>query len=64
MRLDEGQIVPAVQNQLWAYAFASRETLEVDTTFHLPDPKTMSDAELEDAILAQADKIRAERDAK
>jgi hypothetical protein len=40
-RLDTAQLAPAVENQLWQYAFGKpKETLEVDTTMHLPDPRT------------------------
>jgi hypothetical protein len=65
MRLDEGQIAPAVENQLSAYDFGKpRETLEIDTTMHLPDPRTLSAAELEDTILRHAAEIASERAAK
>jgi hypothetical protein len=63
-RLDTAQLAPAVENQLWHYAFGkpprdagSRHTM------HLRDPRTLSTSELEDTILQQAAAIRAQRDA-
>ena len=47
---------------LWHFAYGKpKETVDVTTTMNLPDPRTLSTAELEDQIVKHAEQIAAER---
>jgi hypothetical protein len=58
-----GDLPPAIYTELLHYAYGKpREVVELDATFHLPDPRSMTTAELEDAILRHAEEIASERE--
>jgi hypothetical protein len=57
-----GELAPGIVTELLHYAYGRpREVVELDAPCHLPDPRTLTTAELEDAILKHAEDIAAER---